>query len=170
MWLLNDFLPHEEYIEPWIMPGSQYPGLPDDKTYDVQEQFSQNPDLNCKMAVIEIFRPHEAHELGQILGPAAVIDYDWSEEHTAPEPTLAPESPKDELAERLLEAYKILLQDEAYWKQLNEHCMWMKNIASQLKNDSPRKPVSNQNKHIGRNDPCLCGSGKKYKKCCLIKT
>ncbi len=20
---------------------------------------------------------------------------------------------------------------------------------------------------IGRNDPCLCGSGKKYKKCCL---
>ncbi|NYZ69629.1 SEC-C domain-containing protein [Endozoicomonas sp. SM1973] len=22
---------------------------------------------------------------------------------------------------------------------------------------------------IKRNDPCLCGSGKKYKKCCLIK-
>ena len=23
--------------------------------------------------------------------------------------------------------------------------------------------------HIGRNDPCPCGSGKKYKKCCLLK-
>lgn len=23
------------------------------------------------------------------------------------------------------------------------------------------------NKNIGRNDPCHCGSGKKYKKCCL---
>ncbi|EIQ7094695.1 SEC-C domain-containing protein, partial [Enterococcus faecalis] len=22
-------------------------------------------------------------------------------------------------------------------------------------------------KKIGRNDPCYCGSGKKYKKCCL---
>lgn len=22
---------------------------------------------------------------------------------------------------------------------------------------------------IGRNDPCPCGSGKKFKKCCLIK-
>ena len=22
-------------------------------------------------------------------------------------------------------------------------------------------------KTIGRNDPCFCGSGKKYKKCCL---
>ena len=24
-------------------------------------------------------------------------------------------------------------------------------------------------KEIGRNDPCPCGSGKKYKKCCMIK-
>lgn len=22
-------------------------------------------------------------------------------------------------------------------------------------------------KKIGRNDPCICGSGKKYKRCCL---
>lgn len=22
----------------------------------------------------------------------------------------------------------------------------------------------------GRNDPCPCGSGKKYKKCCMLKT
>ncbi|MFT4929149.1 MAG: hypothetical protein ACI8WB_005279, partial [Phenylobacterium sp.] len=22
---------------------------------------------------------------------------------------------------------------------------------------------------ISRNDPCLCGSGKKYKKCCMAK-
>lgn len=28
--------------------------------------------------------------------------------------------------------------------------------------------VVNENK-IGRNEPCLCGSGKKYKKCCLNK-
>lgn len=25
-----------------------------------------------------------------------------------------------------------------------------------------------ENIHIGRNDPCFCGSGKKYKKCCLM--
>jgi len=28
-------------------------------------------------------------------------------------------------------------------------------------------PATNPNKHVGRNDPCPCGSGKKYKKCCL---
>ncbi|MCI6716324.1 MAG: preprotein translocase subunit SecA [Bacilli bacterium] len=35
-------------------------------------------------------------------------------------------------------------------------------------NDEPqkRKPVVNKNKKPGRNDPCPCGSGKKYKYCC----
>lgn len=30
-------------------------------------------------------------------------------------------------------------------------------------------PVRKSKKKIGRNDPCPCGSGKKYKKCCLNK-
>ncbi|UCF93586.1 MAG: SEC-C domain-containing protein, partial [Desulfobacterales bacterium] len=29
-----------------------------------------------------------------------------------------------------------------------------------------KKPVKRSTKKIGRNDPCSCGSGKKYKKCC----
>jgi hypothetical protein len=28
------------------------------------------------------------------------------------------------------------------------------------------KPIRNPGARIGRNDPCPCGSGKKYKKCC----
>jgi hypothetical protein len=30
-----------------------------------------------------------------------------------------------------------------------------------------QEPVINPHRHIGRNDPCYCGSGKKSKKCCL---
>ncbi|MDK2883086.1 MAG: preprotein translocase subunit SecA [Bacillota bacterium] len=30
----------------------------------------------------------------------------------------------------------------------------------------PQQPFRRQGKKIGRNDPCPCGSGKKYKKCC----
>ena len=33
--------------------------------------------------------------------------------------------------------------------------------------DSPAETVVNPNRTIGRNDPCPCGSGKKFKKCCL---
>jgi hypothetical protein len=41
-----------------------------------------------------------------------------------------------------------------------------------LTQSSPKKKnsilsITNPNRHIGRNDPCPCGSGKKYKKCCL---
>jgi uncharacterized protein len=32
---------------------------------------------------------------------------------------------------------------------------------------SPSRPANQNIKHVGRNDPCPCGSGKKYKKCCL---
>ncbi len=31
---------------------------------------------------------------------------------------------------------------------------------------SIQKPIHNKNPKVGRNDPCPCGSGKKYKKCC----
>ncbi len=31
------------------------------------------------------------------------------------------------------------------------------------------KPVKREGKKVGRNEPCPCGSGKKYKKCCLNK-
>lgn len=29
------------------------------------------------------------------------------------------------------------------------------------------RPIVRDNKKVGRNDPCPCGSGKKYKNCCL---
>jgi hypothetical protein len=32
---------------------------------------------------------------------------------------------------------------------------------------APQEPVINPFRHVGRNDPCPCGSGKKAKKCCL---
>jgi uncharacterized protein YchJ len=38
--------------------------------------------------------------------------------------------------------------------------------ASQYKNNQSFEKHNNGGSHIGRNDPCPCGSGKKYKKCC----
>ncbi len=41
----------------------------------------------------------------------------------------------------------------------------------QQQQQRPQKPaqVVNRQQKIGRNDPCPCGSGKKYKKCCMLK-
>jgi preprotein translocase subunit SecA len=32
-----------------------------------------------------------------------------------------------------------------------------------------KKAMKRTEKKIGRNEPCPCGSGKKYKKCCMKK-
>jgi len=42
-----------------------------------------------------------------------------------------------------------------------------KNEIAQQYNQS--KIFTNDEKKVGRNDPCPCGSGKKYKKCCINK-
>src|SRR5438034_5220452 len=37
------------------------------------------------------------------------------------------------------------------------------------RNSQKRAGQPSQKSHTGRNDPCPCGSGRKYKKCCLDK-
>ena len=39
-------------------------------------------------------------------------------------------------------------------------------LLKQLADIKPSTPQSEKQKKIGRNDPCPCGSGKKYKRCC----
>ena len=50
----------------------------------------------------------------------------------------------------------------------------VKNEEAPKKKDKSKKEKKLSNKvntdKIGRNDPCPCGSGKKYKKCCLDKS
>jgi uncharacterized protein len=44
------------------------------------------------------------------------------------------------------------------------HAFWLARRSDQ--SPSPQ-PVRRQEQKVGRNDPCPCGSGKKFKKCCL---
>lgn len=39
----------------------------------------------------------------------------------------------------------------------------------EIRKDYGRSTMAVSDKSVGRNDPCPCGSGKKYKKCCLNK-
>ena len=41
-----------------------------------------------------------------------------------------------------------------------------KNIVLSRGDDGPKETVKKTDDKVGRNDPCPCGSGKKYKKCC----
>ena len=41
--------------------------------------------------------------------------------------------------------------------------------SSNQQTDAKPEPIRNTGVKVGRNDPCPCGSGKKYKQCCLRK-
>ncbi len=64
--------------------------------------------------------------------------------------------------------YSILDEQHPELEELNnaafESVMDYRNAQKQT-NLLQSEPVRNENK-VGRNDPCTCGSGKKYKKCC----
>jgi len=55
-------------------------------------------------------------------------------------------------ADTLKEYLKLLLENSALDDESHSHT----------------QPVTNPLRSVGRNDPCPCGSGKKYKKCCLV--
>ena len=46
---------------------------------------------------------------------------------------------------------------------------WAFSAPSSSSEPAKAKPIKRDSKKIGRNDPCPCGSGKKYKKCCYLK-
>jgi hypothetical protein len=42
-------------------------------------------------------------------------------------------------------------------------------VSDDYQDEEEDKPEPPPKKKLGRNDPCPCGSGKKFKKCCLHK-
>jgi len=39
-------------------------------------------------------------------------------------------------------------------------------VTSSQEQETSQLPVKREEPKVGRNEPCPCGSGKKYKKCC----
>lgn len=85
---------------------------------------------------------------------------------------------KDVLYERLIEAYKAKGSKDDMDRVSSLLDEWMVAYKSRAEAENERKraallkweslvaPKPTPKEKIGRNDPCPCGSGKKYKKCC----
>ena len=160
---LNDLLPPAEWERYWTLYGSEHEGLPADAEYVLFEYYCDTPDCDCKNVKIDIMKigPNGQH----IKKSLAVVDYDWSMQESACKPKLASESPKTSLAANLLEAYKSFIHDAEYLNRIKRDYSRVKELAL-AKLMTRKAPKIHQSEKIGRNDPCECGSGKKYKKCC----
>lgn len=69
--------------------------------------------------------------------------------------------------------------DKLFYNMLDAKAIWLSSLPQwndiipkgkrdQITKDFNRANIAVSNK-IGRNEPCPCGSGKKYKKCCALK-
>ncbi len=73
--------------------------------------------------------------------------------------------------ERFMSIARRMEADGVNFKSIRQMKKWMKDHEAQLRAEgNPEQhhidPVVHDGPKIGRNDPCPCGSGKKYKKCC----
>ncbi len=62
-----------------------------------------------------------------------------------------------------------MVEYDKYRKQLQKRHESAMAMQKEAKKIVENKTVKNNKEIIGRNKPCHCGSGKKYKKCCLDK-
>jgi uncharacterized protein YecA (UPF0149 family) len=64
-------------------------------------------------------------------------------------------------ASQLLETFRRLLDDASYAARIVEHYRAFRALVE------PTAPPVRSGPRVGRNEPCPCGSGRKYKKCCI---
>jgi preprotein translocase subunit SecA len=91
------------------------------------------------------------------------------------------ENMKDVLEDRVTDTIFRMEEEEGF-----QESMWMigaatkesfssRNLAPEgeqmstnaAQSDKKKEPIRNRGEKVGRNDPCPCGSGKKYKNCCM---
>lgn len=73
--------------------------------------------------------------------------------------------------ERFMNIARRMEADGVNFKSIRQMKKWMKDHEQELRAEgAPEQAkvetVVHEGPRIGRNDPCPCGSGKKYKKCC----
>ena len=75
------------------------------------------------------------------------------------------------IKQQFIDIAKRMEKDGVNFQSLHQMKKWMKEHEAELKAEQatgiPKvETVVHEGPRIGRNDPCPCGSGKKYKKCC----
>lgn len=165
---MNDLLPASQWEDNWTFFGEQHQGLPEGVTYVVFEYYCDNLKCDCESLRAEITQLGIDGE--PIKKPLVLIDYDWSSKKKPCHPVLSEDSPKTHLAFSLLDVYKKFIHHPEYIKRIKNHYARVKRLVyeRQIQRQLLHEMEKFQKKQmIRRNDPCVCGSGKKYKKCCF---
>ena len=130
----------------------------------------RNPLVEYKIEALDMFEEMEADiqdQIASLMYHVSIITPEQQQEATAkqaaaqqPAAQEAPASEQDKAKmEAIIKKQKSQLQDHLQNAQASHGD---EVSAAEVK----KKPVTKEGKKVGRNDPCPCGSGKKYKNCC----
>lgn len=155
-----------------------------DGNYAFAEFYCDRSNCDCRKVMIRVMTAEDPNKTW------AMINYGWESEkfykkwfRTEDDDLYklmmgtsldAMTSPKGSIPNALLSLFEdILSADKAYAKRLEDHYWKVKKTAKEKRakkhqqNALEHRP-SQTGEKIGRNEDCLCGSGKKFKKCCLL--
>ncbi len=155
----------------WFSPGAMVPWakiFPDDadflisrggRLYWAMDSYCVTPSCTCKEVLVSFFETGDQgsrNELGSVYA-----DYDeWRLTRIIP----------SSCGEKMLQGlWKILLRHRDFKNEVPRRDREMKEtVGPELHRSEPPKPkILESRTKLLRNDPCSCGSGKKYKHCCL---
>ena len=130
----------------------------------------RNPLVEYKIEALDMFEEMEADiqdQIASLMYHVSIITPEQQQEAAAkqaaaqqPDAQDAPASEQDKAKmEAIIKKQKSQLQDHLQNAQASHGD---EVSAAEVK----KKPVTKDGKKVGRNDPCPCGSGKKYKNCC----
>jgi len=154
-------------------------GLPAGR-YHLVEHYCPDPDCDCRRVMLTVVRDDRPNR------SLASINYAFDREDEMPGPFIDRMNQQSKHAPALLELVKdAVLTDRRYLARLERHYALVKEATSDpdhpayeelqalmgkdIEDISSWQPVVPQHDPAGRNDPCPCGSGKKYKYCCMRK-
>ncbi len=179
--LLFQSVAEEETRSIHVPPGSKM-SVPEG-TYLFREFYCTEPRCDCRrviLHVVDVARERVAASINYAFEPPRPPFDD--EQQVA----LDPLNPQSEASDGLLQLFEQMVEfDAAYRARLVRHyTMWKQvvddpshpdhgKVRSVLHEDPTfesafpyRQPVRRASAKVGANDPCACGSGKKYKRCC----
>lgn len=143
-----------------------------DGEYLLLDSYCDEPDCDCRRAMINVVSSEAPRDI------LATINYGWEDIEFYKEFLLGGEKEAEyaagaaldqlnfqsDLAPAFLKVFRETLTS-SYIDTLKEHYKKFKQ-AVKAKRIISNEAKSRYGRKIGRNDPCPCGSNKKYKKCC----
>ena len=129
----------------------------DNKIFVAEELYCVNPTCTCSEAVVA-FVPTTRGSPDVGLIRVRIASLDIVERNVAPKKAM--------LLDRLWTAFSA--RHRQLSERLAQRTKQMTDLAS--RHAQPPKPVTRSAETVGKNRPCPCGSGKKYKRCCALKS